>query len=266
MAGSLLMDTVQQNGAIILPVDSEHNAIFQSMPAGFEPGAQAPASVQSILLTASGGPFLDLPMQDFPAVTPAQAVAHPNWTMGAKISIDSATMMNKVLEVIEAHYLFSMPADRIEVLIHPQSIVHSMVRYVDGSVIAQMGMPDMTIPIAHSLAWPVRIKTEAIQLDFVKYSTLTFKPVCCQRFPCFGFIQSVLAAGQAAMISLNAANEIAVEAFLKQRISFDNIANIVDSVLQSINMHEVKSIDCVLRIDAAARDLAVQSLPDFITS
>jgi 1-deoxy-D-xylulose-5-phosphate reductoisomerase len=260
MAGSLLMDTVQQNGATILPVDSEHNAIFQSMPADYKPGSPSPSSVESILLTASGGPFLQLPMEQFVKVTPAQAVAHPKWSMGAKISVDSATMMNKVLEVIEAHYLFSMPADKIEVLIHPQSIVHSMVRYVDGSVIAQMGMPDMTIPIAHSLAWPARMKSCAEPLDFLQFSTLTFEKVCEQRYPCFKFIRPVLECGQSAMVALNAANEVAVSAFLKQRIAFTKVVDIIDSVLQTLSVKEVTSIDDVLHIDAAARDCAAQYL------
>jgi len=262
MTGEILMNTVQQNGAQILPVDSEHNAIFQSMPAGFVPGHDLPASVSSVVLTASGGPFLNSPLSEFPSITPEQAVAHPKWSMGRKISVDSATMMNKVLEVIEAHYLFSVPVSGIEVLIHPQSVVHSMVRYHDGSVISQMGMPDMKIPIAHCLAWPTRIKSMAQPLNLFTSSPLTFQTLCCQRYPCFTLINSVVAAGQSAMIVLNAANEIAVAAFLEKRISYDNIFRLIDSVLQNIAVSTVNNIDDVLAIDARARALSVQNLKD----
>jgi 1-deoxy-D-xylulose-5-phosphate reductoisomerase len=260
MAGSLLMQTIESAGAVILPVDSEHNAIFQSMPDHYACGQSLDESVSSIILTASGGPFLDYPKQEFSSITPAQAVAHPNWSMGAKISVDSATMMNKVLEVVEAHYLFSVPQNKIEVIVHPESIIHSMVRYKDGSVLAQMGTPDMRIPLAYCLAWPERMASGADNLDFSLYSNLSFQPVCSERFPCVKFIQPVLREGQSAMIALNAANEIAVAAFLEGRIRYPQISELIDSVLQRITSSRVTNLDEVLQIDQRSRALAQQKL------
>jgi 1-deoxy-D-xylulose-5-phosphate reductoisomerase len=248
MSGSLLMQTVAENGATILPVDSEHNAIFQALPNDFYPGKSLPDTVESLVLTASGGPFLKRSLPTFSSITPQEAVKHPNWSMGAKISVDSASMMNKVLELIEAHYLFSLPADRIETVIHPQSIIHSMVRYKDGSIIAQLGVPDMRVPIAHCMAWPDRMKTSVPRFDFMSGTHLTFGDICTERFPCFQFARSVIDEGQAAMIALNAANEVAVEGFLQGRIQFTDIPSVIDTVLQKMPLVTIDSLEQVVNL------------------
>ena len=253
MAGTLLMQTTRDYGAQIMPVDSEHNAIFQSLPDHYVPGMPRPQGVESIILTASGGPFLDTPLKDFHAITPEQAVNHPRWSMGAKISIDSATMMNKVLEVIEAHFLFSMPIQDIDTVIHPQSVIHSMVRYLDGSVIAQMGEPDMRIPIMHALSWPHRSQSGAPKLDFLTCEKLVFKEMCVERFPCFDFARASIEKGQAAMIALNAANEVAVSAFLAKKIGFSSIYSVIDTVLQTANLVPISNLHDIMQFDHQIR-------------
>ena len=257
MSGQLFMDAVRNNDAVLLPVDSEHNAIFQCMPHAV-PGKAAPEQhgVNRILLTASGGPFRTLPLERFAEITPAQAVSHPNWVMGQKISVDSATMMNKGLEVIEAHWLFGVPQDLIEVVIHPQSIIHSMVSYTDGSILAQLGNPDMRTPIAHCLAWPERIGSGVEPLDIFDVAKLEFEKPDIQRFPCLGLCYQAMKAGGSATIALNAANEIAVEAFLRNKIPFTAIAEVIERVLNEITITHVKSLDVILNEDQSARKLA----------
>ena len=230
VAGSLFMETARAAGARVLPVDSEHNAIFQVLPAGFS-GSLKDAGIESIILTASGGPFLDTPREQFAAIPPAQAVKHPNWNMGQKISVDSSTMMNKGLELIEARWLFNCPPERLEVVIHPQSVVHSMVRYADGSVLAQLGTPDMRIPIANCLGLPQRIASGAAALDFSRLAALTFQQPDFERFPCLKLAYDALAIGGGAPCVLNAANEIAVAAFLRGQILFTDIARVVEHSL-----------------------------------
>ncbi len=230
MSGQLFMDAVREHKATLLPIDSEHNAIFQSLPGDYarKPGR---AGVAKILLTASGGPFLNRAVETLEAVTPAEACKHPNWSMGRKISVDSATMMNKGLEVIEAHWLFGAPAELIEVVIHPQSVIHSMVSYVDGSVLAQLGNPDMRTPIAHALAYPERIDSGVAQLDLTSMGALQFHQPDYERFPCLALAFDALRAGGTAPALLNAANEIAVEAFLDERIGFRDIDRVVRRVM-----------------------------------
>jgi len=260
MSGDIFMDAVRDNGAILLPVDSEHNAVFQCLPSE---GAKH-GGVSKIILTASGGPFRTREPSTLVDVTPDQACKHPNWSMGRKISVDSATMMNKGLEVIEAHYLFDLPGDRIDVLIHPQSVIHSMVSYADGSVLAQLGNPDMRTPIAHALAFPDRVDSGVAQLDLVQIATLTFEKPDYQRFPCLALAMKAMAAGGVASAALNAANEVAVEAFLNRRIGFMAIAQTVDAVLNALENKGASSLDVVLEADAAARRAAhtiVDSLP-----
>ena len=230
VAGSLFMETARQNGAAILPVDSEHNAIFQVLPRDYS-GSLNAHGIASIILTASGGSFLHTDLTDFPAITPAQAVKHPNWSMGQKISVDSSTMMNKGLELIEARWLFNCPPERLEVVIHPQSVVHSMVRYADGSVLAQLGTPDMRIPIANCLGLPQRIASGAAALDFSRLAALTFQQPDFERFPCLKLAYDALAIGGGAPCVLNAANEIAVAAFLRGQILFTDIARVVEHSL-----------------------------------
>jgi len=256
MAGELFVKAVQQSKAIVLPVDSEHNAIFQCMPQGYIPMQTKPEGIDGLILTASGGPFRSMPLEQFATITPAQAVAHPNWVMGAKISVDSATMMNKGLEVVEAHYLFSMPVSKIEVIIHPQSMIHSMVRYIDGSVLAELGEPDMRTPIAHTLAWPSRIAAGVKKLDFQKISQLEFFPMDLRRYPCLSLAYQALQQGGSAITMLNAANEVAVAKFLAGKISFLQIAETVDYVLQKLPNTRVESIEDILNIDKQARDIA----------
>ncbi len=255
MAGAVFMDAVRTHGATLLPIDSEHNAVFQALPARYAGDLDA-AGVRRIILTASGGPFRLLPREQFAAITPDQACAHPNWVMGRKISVDSATMMNKGLEVIEAHWLFNAPSDRIEVVIHPQSVVHSMVEYVDGSVLAQLGNPDMRTPIAHALAYPDRIAAGVGSLDLVRAANLSFEAPDLDRFPCLRLAYEALARGGAAIVALNAANECAVESFLAGNLPFDRIAATIATVLELTPDAPVHSIEGVLAADAAAREQA----------
>lgn len=255
MAGPLFMAEVQRAGTTLLPIDSEHNAVFQSLPADYS-GSLEDKGVRRILLTASGGPFRDLPLERMSVVTPEQACAHPNWVMGRKISVDSATMMNKGLEVIEAHWLFNVPPAKIEVVIHPQSIVHSLVEYVDGSVLAQLSNPDMRTPIAHALAYPERIDAGVTPLDLFAVGQLSFERPDERRFPCLQLsYQALLAAGSAPAV-LNAANEVAVAAFLAGRLPYLRIADVIASVLDRIAVSALPDLAAVMRVDAAARSAA----------
>ena len=254
VSGSLFMQTAAQSGARILPVDSEHNAIYQVLPP--EKGYLKHNGVQSIILTASGGPFLHTDLADFPAITPEQAVKHPNWQMGRKISVDSATMMNKGLELIEAHWLFNCPQEKLETVIHPQSVVHSMVRYADGSVLAQMGTPDMRTPIAYCLGLPERIASGVPPLDFAALSALTFETPDYRRFPCLELAYQAMQAGGGVPCVLNAANEIAVAAFLANRIRFTDIAHTVRHCLEQDFSGSHHSLEGLLDLDAAARRAA----------
>ena len=249
-AGQLMISAAGRSGATILPVDSEHNAIFQCL------AANRSCDVAKLVLTASGGPFRNWGRDQMAAVTPEQAVAHPNWSMGAKISVDSATMMNKGLELIEANHLFDVPSDRIDVLVHPQSVIHSMVEYVDGSVLAQLGSPDMRIPIAHALAWPERMPTPALKLDLAQIGSLSFEAPDLNRFPALGVARDVMEAGGAAPIILNAANEEAVAAFLGRRIGFLDIILTVEEALARTDAAAPHSIAEVIDIDRRARALA----------
>ena len=253
VSGSLFMQTAAQSGARILPVDSEHNAIYQVLPP--EKGYLKHNGVQSIILTASGGPFLHTDLADFPAITPEQAVKHPNWQMGRKISVDSATMMNKGLELIEAHWLFNCPPEKLETVIHPQSVVHSMVRYADGSVLAQMGTPDMRTPIAYCLGLPERIASGVPPLDFAALSALTFETPDYRRFPCLELAYQAMQAGGVPCV-LNAANEIAVAAFLAGRIRFTDIARTVRHCLEQDFSGSHHSLEGLLDLDTAARHAA----------
>ena len=254
VSGSLFMQTAAQSGARILPVDSEHNAIYQVLPP--EKGYLKQNGVQSIILTASGGPFLHTDLADFPAITPEQAVKHPNWQMGRKISVDSATMMNKGLELIEAHWLFNCPPEKLETVIHPQSVVHSMVRYADGSVLAQMGTPDMRTPIAYCLGLPERIASGVPPLDFAALSALTFETPDYRRFPCLELAYQAMQAGGGVPCVLNAANEIAVAAFLANCIRFTDIAHTVRHCLEQDFSGSHHSLEGLLDLDAAARRAA----------
>jgi len=246
-AGDLMIRAAQKSGATILPVDSEHNAIFQCLAGNRE------QDVAKIILTASGGPFRTSTADLIARATPSQAVAHPNWSMGAKISVDSATLMNKGLELIEAHYLFGLPSERLDVVIHPQSVIHSMVEFVDGSVLAQLGSPDMRIPIAYALAWPERIATPAQRLDLAAIARLDFETPDLARFPSLRLAREALEAGGAAPIVLNAANEAAVAAFLAGRLAFPEIAATVEDALASSDFAAPGSIDDVLAVDRATR-------------
>jgi 1-deoxy-D-xylulose-5-phosphate reductoisomerase len=252
MAGRFFMQAVRDHNATLLPIDSEHNAVFQSMPAGYNGDLKA-HGVRRILLTASGGPFRTRELDTLKDITPEQAIAHPNWVMGKKISVDSATMMNKGLEVIEARWLFNARPDQIEVVIHPQSIVHSMVEYLDGSVLAQLSNPDMRTPIAHSLAYPERIEAGVNWLDLAKIGTLTFETPDLRRFPCLGLAYQALAAGGAAPAMLNAANEEVVAAFLDRRIPYLAIAATLDAVLQRLAEQPAETLEDLMAADAAAR-------------
>ena len=246
-AGSLFMREVEASGATLLPVDSEHNAIYQVFAAG------APETIEKIVLTASGGPFRTASMNEIARATPEQAVAHPNWDMGAKISVDSATMMNKGLELIEAHHLFGLPGERIEIVVHPQSIVHSMVAYIDGSVLAQLGTPDMRIPISYALAWPQRMNTPSERLDLSAVARLDFEEPDPVRFPALRLARDALVSGGAAPTVLNAANEEAVQGFLAGRIGFLDIARVVETVLEAMTGVDTASLDDVTATDRAAR-------------
>lgn len=255
MAGRIFMDLVKQHNAILLPIDSEHNAIYQSLPHHFN-GNLAAAGISRILLTASGGPFRRAPLESLASVTPEQACAHPNWDMGQKISVDSATMMNKGLEVIEAHWLFEAPPEKIQVVIHPQSVIHSMVAYVDGSVIAQLGNPDMRTPIAHAMGFPERIESGVSALDMFKVAHLDFEEPDFKKFPCLKLAYQALAAGGNMPAVLNAANEIAVESFLKRRMPFTAIPVMIAHAMETVRQEEMVTLDDVLKTDTLARDVA----------
>ncbi|HEU0282385.1 MAG TPA: 1-deoxy-D-xylulose-5-phosphate reductoisomerase [Gallionella sp.] len=255
MAGNVFMDAVRAGGSSLLPIDSEHNAIFQALPRGYD-GDLASNGVRRILLTASGGPFRNMPLGGLQHVTPEQACAHPNWVMGRKISVDSATMMNKGLEVIEAHWLFNAGADDIQVVVHPQSVIHSLVEYVDGSVLAQLGNPDMRTPIAYGLAYPERIDSGVAPLDLFKVATMDFTAPDFGRFPCLALAYQALRAAGTAPAILNAANEVAVAAFLDKQISFLSIPRVIEAVLNALPVSAVGSLDDVLGADAEARRAA----------
>lgn len=262
MAGDIFMSAISSSGAELLPIDSEHNAIYQCLPDantsnGGSRGRYSSLGVKEILLTASGGPFRNHSLDQLKNVTPDQACAHPNWVMGRKISVDSATMMNKGLEVIEAHHLFGLPAEQIKVLIHPQSVVHSMVRYIDGSVIAQLGQPDMKTPIAYGLGWPLRIDAGVKELDFTTAHDLSFEPVDLNRFPCLSLSYQALSVGGLAPTILNAANEIAVDSFLKKEIGFTQISELVERVLNQTQVSEAMSLNGILEADRIARQEAL---------
>ncbi|MFR0689879.1 1-deoxy-D-xylulose-5-phosphate reductoisomerase [Enterobacterales bacterium AE_CKDN230030158-1A_HGKHYDSX7] len=255
MSGALFMNAVRASGAVLLPIDSEHNAIFQCMPADYSRGL-GEVGVRRILLTASGGPFREMPLERLADVSPEQACAHPNWSMGRKISVDSASMMNKGLELIEACWLFDTPPSKVEVVIHPQSVIHSLVDYVDGSVLAQLGNPDMRTPIAHALAWPQRIDSGVSPLDLFSIARLDFSAPDEQRFPCLRLARQAAEAGGSLPAMLNAANEVAVAAFLERRIRFTDIPVIIDEVLNREACAPVESLDAVLAADRRARDAA----------
>jgi 1-deoxy-D-xylulose-5-phosphate reductoisomerase len=257
MSGALLMDAVARSGATLLPVDSEHNAIFQCLPAGYTCADPVhPHGARRIWLTASGGPFRERPLDSFDAITPEEACAHPNWDMGRKISVDSATMMNKGLEVIEARWLFALDPEDIQVVLHPQSIIHSMVAYSDGSVLAQLGNPDMRTPIAHALAWPGRMDSGVEPLDLFSAGALEFAAPSLERFPCLGLAYRALQAGGTATTVLNAANEVAVEAFLAGEIRFPAIARLIEQTLSELVPEPAASLEGILAADARARDYA----------
>jgi 1-deoxy-D-xylulose-5-phosphate reductoisomerase len=238
-----------------LPIDSEHNAIFQSLPDDYS-GDSGKSGVRGLLLTASGGPFRKTAREDLLKVTPDEACAHPNWVMGRKISVDSATMMNKGLEVIEAHWLFNIPAENIQVVIHPQSVIHSLVQYVDGSVLAELGNPDMRTPIAQALAYPERIASGVEPLDLFDVAALHFERPDLDRFPCLGLAYRALKDGASAPATLNAANEVAVQRFLEGRIGFVDISQVIERVMERIPASGLYSLDDVLAADAAARRMA----------
>lgn len=255
MSGHLFMEEVRANGAELLPIDSEHNAIFQCMPPNFAQGLQQ-SGVRHILLTASGGPFRTTPLEELASVTPAQAVAHPNWSMGRKISVDSATMMNKGLEVIEACWLFNTDPAHIQVVLHPQSVIHSMVAYHDGSVLAQLGNPDMRTPIAHALAWPERIESGVADLNIFDVARLDFETADLERFPCLRLAIESMEAGGSAPAILNAANEIAVEAFLNEQIGFTAIATVIEQTLAQVARRDADCLETIFEADSEARAVA----------
>jgi 1-deoxy-D-xylulose-5-phosphate reductoisomerase len=262
MAGSLFMDCVRRSGATLIPVDSEHNAIFQCLPPEYAQTMERlqkntlRGGVARILLTASGGPFRELTVEQLDKVTPEQACKHPNWLMGRKISVDSATLMNKGLELIEACYLFDLPPENVTIVVHPQSIIHSMVQYVDGSTLAQMGNPDMCTPIAHALAWPKRINAGVAPLDLLQIATLNFEKPDEVRFPCLRLAREAMQSGGTTPAVLNAANEIAVAAFLDKKIKFRTIPDIIQSVITQLPMIEARDLATILHYDAVARELA----------
>ncbi len=247
-AGTLIVETARKAGTTLLPVDSEHNAIFQVFD------GQNQNAIEKIILTASGGPFRTWTLEDMDKATPEQAIAHPNWDMGAKISVDSATMMNKALEVIEARYLFDMPLEKIEVLVHPQSVIHSMVEYVDGSVLAQLGASDMRTPIAHTLAWPGRMKTPGNRLDLKKLSQLDFETLNTQKFPSVALAYESLRMGQSTCVAFNAANEIAVDSFLQKKIGFLDIVKTVQTVLNGSPFESLSGLDDIIEFDKMIRE------------
>lgn len=260
MAGGLFTRAVAEHGATLLPIDSEHNAIFQCLPnhrSDYLQQGLASSGVRKILLTASGGPFRETPLEQLRDVTPEQACAHPNWSMGQKISVDSATMLNKGLELIEACWLFSTYPAQIEVVIHPQSVIHSLVEYIDGSVLAQLGNPDMRTPIAHALAWPERIESGVASLDLFATARLDFSVPDYERFPCLRLAQEAATTGATAPAVLNAANEVAVAAFLQRRLRFDQISQVIESVLMRLPITEPASLDVVQNADSEARAMAM---------
>ncbi|MDH2242081.1 1-deoxy-D-xylulose-5-phosphate reductoisomerase [Pseudomonas sp. GD03855] len=259
MSGALFMQALRDSAAVLLPIDSEHNAIFQCLPANYSQGLGA-VGVRRVLLTASGGPFRDLAPELLADVTPEQACAHPNWSMGRKISVDSASMMNKGLELIEACWLFDARPHQVEVVIHPQSVIHSMVDYVDGSVLAQLGNPDMRTPIAHALAWPERIDSGVSALDLLQIGRLDFQAPDDLRFPCLQLARLAAQSGGTAPAMLNAANEVAVDAFLNRRIRFTEIASIIDDVLNREASVPTDCLEDVLAADRQAREVAVSWL------
>ena len=266
MSGDIFMQAVKEHGAILLPVDSEHNAIFQSLPKSNEKARPDLSGVDKILLTGSGGPFLDADINQLIHKTPQEACAHPNWKMGKKISVDSATMMNKGLELIEACYLFGVTIEQIKIVVHPQSIVHSMVSYIDGSVIAQMGVPDMKTPIAHTLAWPDRINAGVKPLNFQELTGLDFREPDYERFPCLALAIKAIEIGKSAPCVLNAANEIAVAAFLSCRIKFTQIAKIIERTLARSEYQSLTDIGGVVEMDKSARVIAMTVLDEVAES
>ena len=259
MAGPLLLSQARASGAMLLPIDSEHNAIFQCLPPGLAPGCEPPG-VRRILLTASGGPFLDWSAEQLATATPAQACKHPKWVMGRKISVDSATLMNKGLEVIEARILFGLAADRIDVVVHRQSLVHSLVEYVDGSLLAQLGSPDMRTPIAYALGWPERIDSGVQSLDLAQVGSLQFEPPDTVRFPCLSLAREAARVGGLAPAVLNAANEVAVAAFLEGRLNFCGISQVIETVVGAGPSGTATDLDSVLAADAVARERAVREV------
>lgn len=265
MSGRIFMDEVKANNAELLPIDSEHNAIFQCMPNIREKNLQD-VGVKRILLTASGGPFRSTPLESLSQVTPEQACAHPNWVMGRKISVDSATMMNKGLEVIEACWLFNTKPSFIQVVIHPQSIVHSLVQYSDGSVLAQLGNPDMRTPIAHALAWPERIDAGVENLDLFAIAHLDFSQPDLSRFPCLRLAMEAIEQGGTCSTILNAANEVAVQAFLDHRIGFTQIATLIEETLSRVSRAEADSLDTIFNADSEARHIAQQLASQFTSA
>ena len=262
MSGALFMQAVRTSGSVLLPIDSEHNAIFQCLPVDYARGMQA-VGVRRILLTASGGPFRETPLELLHEVTPEQACAHPNWSMGRKISVDSASMMNKGLELIEACWLFDARPEQVEVVIHPQSVIHSLVDYVDGSMLAQLGNPDMRTPIAHALAWPERIDSGVRPLDLFKVARLDFQPPDERRFPCLRLARQVAEEGRSAPAMLNAANEVAVAAFLEGRIRFTDIALLIGEVLNREPVQAVEALADVMAADRRARAAAGRWLDQY---
>lgn len=259
MSGQLFMDEIKNAGAELLPIDSEHNAIFQCMPSRFEEGL-AERGVDRILLTASGGPFRERSVESLVDVRPDEACAHPNWSMGRKISVDSATMMNKGLELIEACWLFHTGPDKVQVVVHPQSVIHSMVSYVDGSVLAQMGNPDMRTPIAHAMAWPERMGSGVAPLDVFDVARLDFEEPDLKRFPCLALAEQAAQSSGTAPAILNAANEIAVEAFLEERLGFTHIPELIDYCLQQVPVRVAADLQTVLEDDARGREVARQRI------
>ncbi len=255
MSGHILIEEARASGAVILPIDSEHNAIFQCMPAGYRTG-EAPTGVRRILLTCSGGPFRTLPTSELSRVTPEQAISHPRWEMGKKISVDSATLMNKGLELIEACRLFNVVPEQVQIVIHPQSVIHSMVEYHDGSVLAQLGNPDMRTPIAHALAWPDRIDSGVPALNLFDIARLDFEAPDPVRFPCLQLANAAIRVGGTAPAILNAANEVAVSAFLDHRLHFPNIAVIIEQTLQTLPASSDSSLEAILHADSLARESA----------
>lgn len=259
MSGGLFMQAVRDHGARLLPIDSEHNAIFQCLPGNYAEGL-APVGVRRILLTASGGPFRETPLDELASVSPEQACAHPNWSMGRKISVDSATMANKGLELIEACWLFDARPSQVEVVVHPQSVIHSLVDYIDGSVLAQLGNPDMRTPIASALAWPARIDSGVPPLDLFSIARLDFQAPDEHRFPCLRLARQAAEAGGSAPATLNAANEVAVQAFLERRVRYTEIASMIESVLDQLPSETLGNLDAVFAADASARRAAEQWL------